>query len=374
MRNNEPGERKDRRKDGEMRKKQLLQAVVFLAIFFIILTHLTYIIRTRGYLKARFASFYGVPGNTIVAILICSSPVEPYYAAPKIWADYGITTYPLSTNNQRPKAAKYLIQEAEKTQSPSLYIFEMRMYLASDEDLTQNMAFTRGVTDNMKYSWNRIQTINALVDDVSERYTYYFDIFKYHSNWKTIVMPSQLAAFRYENEHPLKGHFISDEIGPSEMADYSWVTERQPIPADQEEVLRDLLEYLKEHEMNALFIVSPNTMTYEKQAQYNYIADIIEPYGYNFLNFNDYYEEIGVDFATDFCAYGGHANAIGAVKYTAFLGKYLDENYEFEDKRGTSGYESWDESYERWSQELEAAKATIYERIENKDFKVIEEE
>ena len=139
----------------------------------------------------------------------------PYYAAPKIWADYGITTYPLSTNNQRPKAAKYLIQEAEKTQNPSLYIFEMRMYLASDEDLTQNMAFTRGVTDNMKYSWNRIQTINALVDDVSERYTYYFDIFKYHSNWKTIVMPSQLAAFRYENEHPLKGHFISDEIGPA---------------------------------------------------------------------------------------------------------------------------------------------------------------
>ena len=209
---------------------------------------------------------------------------------------------------------------------------------------------------------------------MSERYTYYFDIFKYHSNWKTIVMPSQLAAFRYENEHPLKGHFISDEIGPSEMADYSWVTERQPIPADQEEVLRDLLEYLKEHEMNALFIVSPNTMTYEKQAQYNYIADIIEPYGYNFLNFNDYYEEIGVDFATDFYDYGGHANAIGAEKYTAFLGKYLDENYEFEDKRGTSGYESWDESYERWSQELEEAKATIYERIENKDFKVIEEE
>ena len=126
--------------------------------------------------------------------------------------------------------------------------------------------------------------------------------------------------------------------------------------------------------MNALFIVSPNTMTYEKQAQYNYIADIIEPYGYHFLNFNDYYEEIGVDFATDFYDYGGHANAIGAEKYTAFLGKYLDENYEFEDKRTSAGYESWDESYQRWSQELEEAKATIYERIENKDFKVIEEE
>ena len=32
------------------------------------------------------------------------------------------------------------------------------------------------------------------------------------------------------------------------------------------------------------------------------------------------------------------------------------------------------EAIQKWSQELEAAKATIYERIENKDFKVIEEE
>ena len=84
-----------------MKKKQLLQAVVFLAIFFIILTHLTYIIRTSGDLKARFAGFYAEPDNTIDAILIGSSPVYPYYAAPKIWADYGITTYPPTISGRR---------------------------------------------------------------------------------------------------------------------------------------------------------------------------------------------------------------------------------------------------------------------------------
>ena len=68
MRSNEPGERKDRRKDGEMRKKQLLQAVVFLAIFFIILTHLTYIIRTSGDLKARFAGLIKVSPTPAAAV------------------------------------------------------------------------------------------------------------------------------------------------------------------------------------------------------------------------------------------------------------------------------------------------------------------
>ena len=115
-------------------------------------------------------------------------------------------------------------------------------------------------------------------------------------------------------------------------------------------------------------------MTEERQAQYNYIADLIEPYGYTFLNLNDYYEEIGIDFETDFYDYGGHANAFGAEKCTAFLGKYLDEHYSLPDKRGQKGYEDWDKAWERWSEQTEEAQAVILERIEKKDFKILEEE
>ena len=68
----------------------------------------------------------------------------------------------------------------------------------------------------------------------------------------------------------------------------------------------------------------PNTMTEEKQRQYNYIADIIAPTGYGFLNLNDYYEELGIDFETDFDDYGGHTiNAFGMEKCSAF-GEYLE--------------------------------------------------
>ena len=47
------------------------------------------------------------------------------------------------------------------------------MFTMPDEEWEDTMVFTRGVTDNMKYSVNRIQAINALVSDKSERYTYY---------------------------------------------------------------------------------------------------------------------------------------------------------------------------------------------------------
>ena len=228
----------------------------------------------------------------------------------------------------------------------------------------------------MKYSWNRIKTINDLVEPGGEeaRYTYYFDIFKYHSNWKTLVLPSQMVTFRYEHQDPLKGAVIRDDIGPSEMADYSGVTTRQAIPEDQEEVLRDLLAYLQEKGLNALFIVSPNTMTEEKQSQYNYIADIIAPTGYRFLNLNDYYEELDMDFETDFDDYGGHTNAFGMEKCSAFLGEYLKTHYSFTDKRGQKEYESWDKAAELWEEQTETAKKIILDKKARKEFKVIEEE
>ena len=109
-------------------------------------------------------------------------------------------------------------------------------------------------------------------------------------------------------------------------------------------------------------------MEEEKQKMYNYIEDIVNASGYEFLNMNDYYSELGLDFAADFSDYGGHVNGVGAQKCTAFLSSYIAKNYGLEDKRGEMGFESWDAAYEQWKQELEEAKKTIAKHIEEKDF------
>ena len=351
-----------------MTRKQAIQSIIFIVLFLYILMTVTYIIRTNGDVKDRYTGFYAEPEDTIDVAMIGSSPVYPYYATPMMWGEYGIAAYPVSSNLQRPVAGVYMVEEIRKTQAPELYVFEMRMYTARDGDLTNNMAYTRGVTDNMKYSWNRIRTINAMVDDVSERHTYYFDIFKYHSNWKTMVLPEQLACFRYEKKDDQKGYVMTDEVGPCEAVDTSYMTEKQPMPEFQEKCLYELLDYLKENELQALFILSPTVMEEEKQKMYNYMDEIIAAYGYEFLNMNDYYEEIGMDFQTDFSDYGGHTNALGAQKCTKFLSEYLKQNYDLTDKRGQDGYESWDAAYEQWKSEFEIAKSTIAKRIEEGDF------
>ncbi|WP_026650902.1 SGNH/GDSL hydrolase family protein [Butyrivibrio proteoclasticus] len=362
-----------------MNKKQFLKAISFILIALFLLIHLTYCVRTNGDVKDRFVGFYAEKKNTVDAVVIGSSPVYPVFATPKIYGDMGITMYPLSSNMQRPVATKYLVEEALKTQSPELFIFEMRMWTAEDENLLGNMAHTREVTDNMKYSVNRIKTINAMVEDPSERLTYYFDIFKYHSNWKTLALWSQLRTFFYSYPDDLKGYVAETDVGPCTVSEFASLTDKEPMPAEQEEYLRDLLKYLKEKNLNALFVITPYTVKEDEQKKINYMSDIVESYGYNFLDMNQHIDEIGLVFEEDFRDFGTHTNVVGAEKVTDYFEQYLKDNYV--DKLGiltrdhrNDHYKSWDEAYKLYCDNIDNWKSTVQYNLDNEIYYDLEGE
>ena len=55
--------------------------------------------------------------------------------------------------------------------------------------------------------------------------------------------------------------------------------------------------------------------------------------------------------------YEGHLNPRGASKVTAFLGVWLAENYDLEDRRGDHAYAYWDENLKKY----EARRAQVWE-------------
>ena len=112
--------------------KVVIQAAAFIGIFIVLLIAVSYMVRTNGDVKDRFSGFYAEKDDTLDIVMVGSSPVFPYSVAPKLWGETGIAMYPLSSNMQRPVAMKYLVEEAEKSQSPALYIFEMRMFTIED--------------------------------------------------------------------------------------------------------------------------------------------------------------------------------------------------------------------------------------------------
>lgn len=318
--------------------------MLFNSIFSTPATHMT----------KRFNTFYALPENSLDAVYIGSSAVDRYYIPTEGWKQEGITVYPLSSNVQPIVAAKYLIEEAEKTQNPSVFIVETRG--CKKETSTDTEGVYRSLTDQMKFSMTRIKLINALLDfnDISvlERPRYWFGLTTYHNTWE-----DGFGSEDFEKEYAqYMGFYVSNEstalITPFDDPVYTDV--RSPLEDGVEEALRDLIAYAKAGNINLLFVSSPYAMTQTERERLNTVSDIIESEGIPHLNFNVPGGNNGAakmpvfDYSHDFYN-EWHVNIYGAEKYTSYLAAQLREMYGLSDRRTQNDgidYTQWDESAE----------------------------
>ncbi len=341
-----------------MKVKQLLKCICFCALALTLVVSVSYIVRTNGDVKDRFTGFYAEPHDTIDVMIYGASPAGGTFVPGLMWHETGITSYPLSSNSQNPIAIRYLIDETFKYQHPKLLVIEPRMFCTDMEQNLSDKAHIREVTDNMKYSVNRIRLINALLSDEDDKIEYYFDIIKYHSNFGMLLIPSELKRFDYRELSSSKGFSYEERFGDYEY-DESVDTEAViPIPEENEKVLRDLLEYLGGLDTQVLFVSTPRVLEQEYEGNMNYIAGIVESYGYEFLNLNRHFEDMDLRFDCDFYD-GVHVNILGAYVSTHYLGRYIKEHYDVagDHKRINEG--TWDAAYEEYMQLYDPLKTHV---------------
>ena len=77
------------------------------------------------------------------------------------------------------------------------------------------------------------------------------------------------------------------------------------------------------------------------------IEDVADEYGINYFNFDEYNEDIGLDYSTDTPDKGSHLNSKGALKFSVYLGDLLKEDYDISDRRSEKGYGRYWNRYDR---------------------------
>lgn len=326
---------------------------------------LSYLFRPVSKNRKNIDGFYAQKTDSLDMVYIGGSACYYFWEPLEAFQQHGFTSYNFAADAMPPQIIKYCIKEVLKTQTPELLVVDLRPFQYGDtyDEESQRMRYLReaplrNVIDNMKYSYNRFEAIKHCVPDEENKAYYYFDLAKYHSlvtsivnkeNWKHIL-----------NEYPLESRGFSylDSIHSYEKEDYSHIKKEMPLADVMDKMFIDLLEYCKEEKLQVLFVVVPYTIPKQDQMKYNYMRQKIQEYGFDFLNANDYTTDMGLDFATDF-ADGVHVNLLGADKYTAFLGEYLSEKYNFEDKRSVLEYAEWRQDYEVWLPEIENARKEL---------------
>lgn len=345
--------------------KSILKKLIFLLLCLFTVLIISYLFRPVTISRKNICGFYAEEKESLDMVYIGGSACYQYWEGLQAWNDYGFTSYNVAADAIQPQVLKYLVREVQKTQTPELFVIDLRPFqygdLYSEQENVISMervAPFRNVSDSMKYSRNRFEMIQNCAPASESKWTYHFDLSKYHSLIASFVL---LENWKYaDNEEMLynKGFWASSDFGRMDRYDLSAITEKQPLSDSLDVLFRDLLDYCKSKDLQVLFVVHVYQIMEEDQKKYNYMEDVIAEYGFDYLNVNDYYDEIGFDAKRDFYNMN-HTNLLGADKYTRFLAQYIDENYQLPNHKGDEKYQQWDECYAQWSQEMEQIRETM---------------
>lgn len=342
------------------RLRKACSCALFLAIACILLARVTYLFRNVGFDRSHMVGIR--EEEPLDMVYIGGSAAFFFWQPLKAWKDHGFTSYNYATATLQAEMIEPYVREVLEFQDPELFVIGLRSFQYWDKDFFHVAGFRNGSDSMDILSGNRLRMIRkcfgSRADMESEpAVSYYLDIAKYHSNYGEVLGSP---------EHWLYGgnHVPCAGKGWEKTIDYAWLEqpedflteERAILPEGCEAILVELLESCRERNLQVLFVVCPYQITREDQMKYNAMKDLVEEYGFQYLNANEHYQEMGMDFARDFYD-PSHVNCFGAEKYTAFLGEYIADTYGLPDHRGEERYAGWEEAYAGFARELETVKA-----------------
>lgn len=348
-----------------MKKKNIKRILAICLILIIDIIALSIIQSSFGGLDDpnawRIREFYKEKNNTIDVVFIGASEVTSGYCSSLAYDMYGYTSYPLATDSATVELWKSQIRELSKHQSPSVIIIEINGLLYDEDDYSEEARFRRYL-DATPLSLNKIQTV--IESDVKESaFSYFFPLIKYHGSFSNMLSYHKEQSY-YNNKEctELKGFTTYTAISKPNNEMNIKKNYQEQLSKKAEKGLYDFLEFCKsQNASNILFVRFPHRIeTEEARVRYyrtKYAEEIIKSYGYDFLNFEEKKQEIGINPDTDYYN-AEHLNIYGAEKLTKYIGETLYQSYAFTPINQTT------EVADEWNHSAKIAKS-LFEYADN---------
>jgi len=336
-----------------MSLKQGIRSTVFILIFVILFCSVSKVLTlsSEDHDYQGMAGIYEENEDCLDAVYIGSSNTYAFWNPMVAWEEYGIAVHTYTCSSQPFIIARYLLEEARKTQPDALYIFNVNTI--GDEGLggsASDDVIMHRILDSMPLSINKLKLTDYMCDvadlSFSDRLEFYFPIIKYHSRWDELD-----STYFHPDLNGFKG---------ADFYDYYFnksrnITDKFLVDDSKQELtdvlinsLDGLLDYCDKNKVNALFVTSPRGEEKDNLERINKVNEIIESRGYPTLNLINKHNELNLDFSQDYYN-RNHTNIHGSIKYTYYISEYLIENYGFKDKRGNSEYSGWDKGFAEYS-------------------------
>lgn len=331
--------------------KRFIGFVIFAACVWWTFSGITYLFRNASFERTHIIGLKAEE-SPIDVVYIGGSAAHRYFQPLKAWNDFHFTSWMYSNSNMQAEGIKYYIEESRKSKEAQLYVVDLRpfQYYGDSYFEPYREQGLRNGADSMDIGINRLcyvhQAMNNMNKTYEERVPFYIDICKYHSNYEALKTPANWMYIHNKSENlPYKGYETLLTYTPFDEPSDFYTEEKNPLEPEAQAILEDLINYASDEEIEILFVVCPYVITRNDEMLYNTMCDYITNSGMGYLDTNLYYEEMGLNFETDFYD-KFHVNCLGAEKYTEFLARYIVDNYIIENKMKQSQIDKWNSEYE----------------------------
>lgn len=286
--------------------------------------------------------------DSLDIVLVGCSEIYNGFVPAKAWEEYGITSYLYGYQANPVTLWKYQLREIERTQNPDVLIFECNSATYGEANL-ENPAEVRFMTDDMPFSKNKIDLIRE--KGTESKLSYYFPFLKYHGHLipgygtKSKIL---LETRGYQILRGAQARVDGTDVS-GDMIDVTGDESMEPLDQLAEETLRAFLEECQQSDIeHIVFVRFPHVVTaetYDKYKRYHAIREIVQEYGFDYIDFDPCWDEMGLT-VQDFLD-TEHINATGAIKFTTYMTPYLIDKYQITPReQSEKNTAKWDESAE----------------------------
>lgn len=294
---------------------------------------------------------YWQPEQSIDVVMMGTSHVHCGVNTGLLWEKYGIAAYDYSGAEQPLWMTYFYLKELFKYQSPEIIVLDLYAPARYKEDYQYDW-----IGENiygMKFSLNKLEML--LVSVEPGKLGRYFPSFTVYHNRYDDLEEDDFREFFWNREEKecFKGYTPYWNKEDQERPDEEELEDAEAggLSLKSERYLREIIDYTKERKCKLMLTVIPYVETEADRQTYLEIEEIAEEEGITFINYNEYYDEIGLNFAEDFND-ESHLNYWGSCKFSDYFGAYLVESREIRDRREEDGYESWEENAELITEEM----------------------
>lgn len=340
--------------------KRIAASAIFLCLVVGILWRANEILRIKG-ASAGYSmeQFYEQPSGTVDVLNLGSSHMFANVNPAVLWDEYGIASYNLGAGLQPTWNTYYYLKEALEYQTPELIVMDVFGVIQSGDYITWDR--TAMNTIGLKLGQNYVDNIEVSVAEETSYADYILQFPLYHTRYNALGEDDFLSYGGDVNGPNYKGYALNciSTTPVGGFTDVASVTEVKEMREKCYTYLIKTIELAQEAGIPLLLVVNPYSgIMYEEKKVYNQVEQIADEYGVDYIDFNEYCEEIGFDPQQDF-AESHHLNYYGAEKFSSYYGNYIKTHYELSDRRGESGYESWEANsvfYQKQAANVDLAK------------------